>query len=108
MPFLYDRENSFEGKYLHDKELEFKIKSRRNYLFGLWVAKQKNLNEIESKNYAHFLIDMLVQDPRDDTILEKALEDLKDIKHPFTLLQLRKQLDYAFEDARAQLTRQLP
>ena len=33
-----DRERGEETKFKHDLELGFKIRNRRNKLFGLWVA----------------------------------------------------------------------
>ncbi len=33
-----ERETAFENKFKHDKELEFRVNSRRNKLLGLWAA----------------------------------------------------------------------
>ena len=38
MTMFKDRERGEETKYKHDLELGFKIRNRRNKLFGLWVA----------------------------------------------------------------------
>ena len=33
-----DREKGFESKFAHDAELVFKVRARRNRLFGEWLA----------------------------------------------------------------------
>jgi hypothetical protein len=33
-----DRKRQEEAKYQHDEELRFKIRNRRNKLFGIWLA----------------------------------------------------------------------
>ena len=38
MTTFNERERGEETKYKHDLELGFKIRNRRNKLFGLWVA----------------------------------------------------------------------
>ena len=35
-----DRERGEESKFKHDLELGFKIRNRRNKLFGLWIAQE--------------------------------------------------------------------
>ena len=32
-----EREKGFEAKFKHDQDLEFKIRSKRNKLIGLWA-----------------------------------------------------------------------
>ncbi|SVC36163.1 uncharacterized protein METZ01_LOCUS289017, partial [marine metagenome] len=34
-----DREKSFEKKFAHDEELQFKIEARRNKYLGQWASK---------------------------------------------------------------------
>ena len=102
--FLQDREKSFEDKFHHDKELEFKIKSRRNYNFGLWSAEQMGLKKDVAEVYARSLVTLLLQNPDDEVLLNKVLQDFKDLNKMCTPLQLQKQLRYACEDARIQLT----
>ena len=33
-----NRQKGFEGKFVHDQELQFKASARRNKLLGLWAA----------------------------------------------------------------------
>ena len=34
-----DREKSFEKKFAHDQELQFKVSARKNKYLGQWVSK---------------------------------------------------------------------
>ena len=38
-----DREKSFEAKFAHDEELQFKVMARRDRLLGLWAAEKLGL-----------------------------------------------------------------
>lgn len=98
-----DRERALEEKFYHDKDFEFKVKSRRNRLFGLWIAQQIHLDPDETEAYTRELVSMIFQNRQDEALLEKALEDLKAKEKVFTALQLKKQLQYCYEDARDQL-----
>ena len=51
-----DRETSFENKFKHDKELEFKATARRNKLLGLWAANLLGIHGAEAETYAKTVI----------------------------------------------------
>ncbi len=65
-----EREKSFEKKFAHDEELQFKISARRNKYLGQWASKilghdkQKERNENvydkvkNNDNTCHFLIEL--------------------------------------------------
>ena len=38
MTTFNDREKSFEKKFQHDQEVQFKVNARKNKLLGLWAA----------------------------------------------------------------------
>ena len=38
MTTFNDRERGEEARFRHDQELGFKVRNRRNKLFGLWLA----------------------------------------------------------------------
>jgi hypothetical protein len=44
-----DREASFENKFKHDKELEFRAVSRRNKMLGLWAANLIGIHGAEAE-----------------------------------------------------------
>lgn len=99
-----NREKSLEEKYSHDQDLLFKIKSRRNRLFGLWVAEQLHLKDHECEAYARSLITVGLESALDEKLLSKVLRDFEVAEVTnFTKAQLEKQLTYFFQDARDQL-----
>ena len=51
-----DREDTFEKKFAHDEELQFKAKSRRNKLLGLWAAEKLGLYGADAEAYAKSLV----------------------------------------------------
>ena len=46
-----DREKSFEKKFAHDEELQFKVSARRNKYIGEWASKILGYDEEKEKNY---------------------------------------------------------
>ena len=44
-----EREKSFEKKFAHDEELQFKVSARRNKYLGQWVSQILNLNKFREK-----------------------------------------------------------
>jgi hypothetical protein len=100
---LQDRERAFEEKFHHDKEFEFKVKARRNRILGLWVGQQLQLTQEDSESYGQALVALIFDNPKDEALLEKVSKDLAAKEKLFTAIQLQKQLQYCYEDARNQL-----
>ena len=46
-----DRKKSFEKKFAHDEELQFKINARKNKYIGEWVSDVLEFNEDQKKQY---------------------------------------------------------
>lgn len=78
MTGMDDRERSYENKFAHDQEVEFKIKARRDKMLGLWAADKMALDEDEGEDYAAEIVDFDVVGNDEDAILEKVLYDLRD------------------------------
>ena len=65
-----DRERGEETKFKHDLELGFKIRNRRNKLFGLWVAQTYlGLSGDEAGRYAKDVVMADFELPGDDDML---------------------------------------
>ena len=45
-----DREKSFEKKFAHDEELQFKISARKNKYLAQWASKILGYNEEKEKD----------------------------------------------------------
>ena len=51
-----EREKSFEKKFAHDQELQFKVSARRNKYIGEWASKFLGYNEDKDKEYIQSVI----------------------------------------------------
>ena len=72
-----ERERGEETKYKHDLELGFKIRNRRNKLFGLWIAQTYlGLAGDEAAAYAKDVVMADFELPGDDDMLGKVKADL--------------------------------
>lgn len=72
-----ERKKAHENKFVHDMELEFKIRSRRNKLFGKWVAEKMHLSESDVELYALNMLEVGIDDSDSAKVLEKAMADLE-------------------------------
>lgn len=54
---ITDREKIFENKFMKDEELQFKVHSRADRLFGLWAAGKLGKSGNDAKAYADSIID---------------------------------------------------
>ena len=51
MSSFEDRKKSFEKKFAHDEEKQFKISARRNRYLGEWVSQLLGYNSDQEKEY---------------------------------------------------------
>jgi hypothetical protein len=103
MAIFDDREKSFEQKFRHDSELEFKISARRNKLLGLWVAGQMGLSGEEAEAYAKTVVMADLEKPGDEDVVEKVMADVKAKGVDLSEHRLRKRMTELLAEARAQV-----
>ncbi|MFZ1428470.1 MAG: DUF1476 domain-containing protein [Geminicoccaceae bacterium] len=99
-----DRERGEETKFKHDLELGFKIRNRRNKLFGLWVA-QDYLGLVGDAAMA-YAKDVVMADfelPGDSDMLAKVKEDLAKAGKSVSDHALTKQLQALEGESRKQV-----
>ena len=77
MSSFEDREKSFEKKFAHDQELQFKVSARKNKYLGQWVSKILGYNEENEKEYIQSVIKADFQEAGDEDVFRKLKEDLK-------------------------------
>ncbi len=72
-----DRQKGEEAKYKHDQELAFKVRNRRNKLFGVWLA-ETHLGKTgeDAFAYAKDIVMAAFERPGDGGVIDKAKEDL--------------------------------
>jgi hypothetical protein len=87
-----ERESSFENKFKHDKELEFKATARRNKLLGLWAANLLGIHGAEAETYAKSVVKADMEKPGDQDVVDKLLADFKQRGVDMSEHRLRKQM----------------
>ena len=77
MSSFEDRKKSFEKKFVHDEELQFKVSARRNKYIGEWASKILGYNEDQKKEYIQSVIKADFTEAGDEDVFRKVKEDLK-------------------------------
>ena len=78
MSSFEDRKKSFEKKFAHDQELQFKVSARRNKYLGEWVSQILNFNTDQEKEYIQSVIKADFAVAGDQDVFKKIKEDLKE------------------------------
>ncbi|PYE86062.1 DUF1476 domain-containing protein [Pseudoroseicyclus aestuarii] len=71
-----DREKSFEAKFAHDAEMQFRAEARRNKLLGLWAAGVMGHDGEAAAEYAREVIKSDFQEAGDEDVFRKLKADL--------------------------------
>tara|TARA_B100001029_G_scaffold41253_1_gene32157 strand:+ start:893 stop:1201 length:309 start_codon:yes stop_codon:yes gene_type:complete len=95
-----EREKSFEKKFAHDEELQFKVSARRNKYIGEWVSKILGHNLVQEKEYIQAVIKSDFAEAGDGDVFRKVKEDLKD--HSISEEEIRNKMDELNEKAKSE------
>ena len=106
MPTFDEREKGFEGKFAHERELEFKVKARRNKLLGAWAAEILGLKGKDAEAYAREVVESDFRQVGEEDVFEKVWADLQGKSVNVTEHKVRKQMAELLETARAQVMKQ--
>ena len=98
MSSFEDRKKSFEKKFAHDQELQFKVSARRNKYLGEWVSQLLNFNSDQEKEYIQSVIKADFAEAGDQDVFRKIKEDLKEKN--VSDEDLRKKMDELNEKAK--------
>ena len=94
-----EREKSFEKKFAHDQELQFKVSARRNKYIGEWASQILGYDEGKEKEYIQSVIKADFAEAGDEDVFRKIREDLKNNNIPDE--DIRKKMDELNEKAKA-------
>ena len=94
-----ERQKSFEKKFAHDEELQFKVNARRNKYLGQWAAKLLGFNEEKEKEYIQSIIKADFEEAGDHDVFRKLKEDLKN--HNIQDEEIRKTMNELNEKAKS-------
>ena len=94
-----DREKSFEKKFAHNEELQFKISARRNKYLGQWASQILGYDQEKETEYIQSVIKADFAEPGDEDVFRKVQSDLKD--HNISDEEIRKKMDELNEKAKS-------
>ncbi len=98
-----DREQGFEAKFAHDQDSEFRTSARRNRLLGLWAGEQMGLQQPAMDDYAKAVVKSDFEQPGDEDVLRKVLQDLKGAGVSVSEGDVRMKMDELMAVAREQI-----
>ena len=98
MSSFEDRKKSFEKKFAHDQELQFKVSARRNKYLGEWVSQILGYNSDQEKEYIQSVIKADFAEAGDQDVFRKIKDDLK--AKNVSDEELRKKMDELNEKAK--------
>jgi hypothetical protein len=93
-----DRKKSFEKKFAHDQELQFKVSAKRNKYLGEWVSEILGYNSDQEKEYIQSVIKADFAEAGDEDVFRKIKQDLKEKN--ISDEELRKKMDELNEKAK--------
>ena len=94
-----ERKKSFEKKFAHDEELQFKVSARKNKYLGEWASKILGHKDDKEKEYIQSVIKADFAEAGDEDVFRKLKEDLKD--HNISDEEIRKTMDELNEKAKS-------
>ena len=100
MSSFNEREKSFEKKFAHDEELQFKIGARRNKYLGQWASQILRYNSDQEKEYIQSVIKADFEEAGDEDVFRKLKADLAN--HNVSDEEIRKKMDELNEKAKSE------
>ncbi|PWB78606.1 MAG: DUF1476 domain-containing protein [Methylocystaceae bacterium] len=98
-----NREESFEKRFVHEQELQFRAEARRNKLFGLWAAEKLGKAGAEAEAYAEALVAAEASANADEIVFSKVKKDFEAAGVAQSDHQIKRTLDELLETARAEV-----
>lgn len=99
MSLFDDRKRGFEEKFRHEQDREFRMRARRNRLFGMWAADRLQLPAGEREAYAQAVAVADLEVPGDADVLAKVEQDLRAKSVAITTGELQAKLDEFAKEA---------
>jgi len=105
---IREREQAFEAQYKLDEEQNFKIRARRDRLFGTWVAEKLGLQGEEAQNYAIEAAQLDLEEAGDGNLIEKVISDLSLAGRNVSSDEILTALTTALNDAQKSFANEYP
>ena len=100
MSTFNEREKSFEKKFAHDEELQFKISARRNKYLGQWASQILGYDQGKEKEYIQSVIKADFEEAGDEDVFRKLKADLAN--HNVSDEDIRKKMTELNEKAKSE------
>ena len=100
MSSFNEREKSFEKKFAHDEELQFKVSARKNKYLGQWASQILGYDQEKEKEYIKAVIKSDFEEAGDEDVFRKLKADLAD--HNISDEEIRKKMNELKEKAKSE------
>ena len=90
-----DRKKSFEKKFAHDQELQFKVAARSNKYLAEWISSKLGKNEKEKQNYIEEIIKADMAEAGSEDVFRKVKNDFKSESISIDDSEIREQMEKA-------------
>jgi hypothetical protein len=97
------REDSFEKRFVHEEELQFRAEARRNKLVGLWAAEKLGKTGAEAQAYAESLVVAEVAADADERVVAQLKKDFEAAGVNQSEHQIRRTMDEMLAKAKAEI-----
>jgi hypothetical protein len=97
------REESFEKRFVHEEELQFRAEARRNKLLGLWAAEKLGKTGAEAQAYAESLVVAEVAADADERVIAQVRKDFEAAGVNQSEHQIRRTFDEFFAQAKEEI-----
>lgn len=98
-----DREKSFENKFAHDEALMFKVRARRNRLFGEWLASELGKTGDAVKEYAGSIVAADLEEDGDGDVVRKVAADIDGTNVSMNDADIEAKLNSFMAEAKTQI-----
>ena len=103
MKKLDERKIGFEGKFIRDQDLEFKILARRNKYLGVWAAERLRITGDAVAEYCKEVIKADLEEAGDMDVFRKVRLDFDEKSIAITDEQLRQNMDQFLLQAKEEI-----
>ena len=100
MSSFNEREKSFEKKFAHDEELQFKVSARKNKYLGQWASQILGYDQEKEKEYIQAVIKSDFEEAGHEDVFRKLKVDLAD--HNISDEEIRKKMNELNEKAKSE------
>ena len=95
-----ERKKSFEKKFAHDEELQFKVSARKNKYLGQWASQILGYDQEKEKEYIQAVIKSDFEEAGDEDVFRKLKADLAD--HNISDEEIRKKMNELNQKAKSE------